>query len=63
MSAEEFRDALKARRDEWATNSNSTEDKSRMLDLADIFISQMDGLLEEAGAHPDPPPPRVRAGS
>lgn len=60
MTLLEFAEAIKASRDEWATNSNETGDQERLYSLADIFISQMDSLLEDAGYHPDPPPPRVR---
>lgn len=60
MTLLEFAEAIKARRDEWAINSNDTEDQARLYGLADIFISQMDNLLEDMGYHPDPPPPRVQ---
>lgn len=61
MSAkEEAFDAIFAIRNEWAINSNSTEDQERLYALFDMAMESIDQQFVAGGSHPPPPPPRVR---
>ncbi len=60
MTKEESFDAIAAMRDTWATDSNATSDQTRLFELGEAAIEQLDKLLTTGGGHPQPPPPRIR---
>ncbi len=60
MTKEEAFDAIAAIRDTWAANSNGTSDQTRLFELGEIAIEELDKILSMGGAHPQPPPPRIR---
>lgn len=60
MTYKQFAERMSDLRNAWATDSNDTTNQTRLFELCETFITDMDSALEEVGAHPDPPPPRVR---
>jgi len=60
MTKEEAFDAIAAMRDTWATDSNSTANQTRLFELGEIAIGDLDKLLSAGGGHPSPPQPRIR---
>lgn len=60
MTKEQAFDAIAAMRDTWAADSNGTTDQTRLFELGEIAIEELDKLLSAGGAHPEPPYPRIR---
>lgn len=59
MTKETGFDKIAILRNEWAAASNAQTDQTKLFQLAELFISEMDVVLILAGGHPEPPPPRV----
>ena len=60
MTYKEFAETVGELRDQWATDSNDTTNQTRLLELCEAVIVELDSALDAVGYHPDPPPPRVR---
>lgn len=61
MTFKQFTDEIATLRNAWATDSNTGDpSQTELLEFCERFIVGMESALEAVGAHPDPPPPRVR---
>ena len=61
MTYKQFTDEIATLDAQWATDSNDpTATQERRFELCEAFIVDMRAALVAVGAHPDPPPPRVR---
>lgn len=60
MTKEEAFNAIAAMRDVWAADSNGTTDQTRLFELGEYAIADLDKFLSQGGGHPQPPQPRIR---
>jgi len=60
MTAQEFLDRISKLRDAWQGETKNETNQTRLFQAGESFISAMDEALDLAGAHPNPPPPRIR---
>lgn len=61
MTKEQLVSKLDAWWANWASTSNATSDQEERIDIGETAIADFKEILLEAGGHPLPPPPRIRA--